>query len=181
MTASGNGGRGRASGREAGGGDATTRSSDPVEAAPGLPEPMARVLADYERHLVSERDLTPHTVRAYAGDIAAMLEHAARLGHHDVATIDLRALRSWLASQQTRGRARTTVARRATAVRVFTAWAHRAGHAPADAGSGLGSPRAHRTLPPAGSRRQHRGRRQYYHLPPDRHRCNWSAESDRWP
>ena len=42
-------GRGRASGREAGGGDATTRSSDPVEAAPGLPEPMARVLADYER------------------------------------------------------------------------------------------------------------------------------------
>ena len=91
-------GRGRASGREAGGGDATTRSSDPVEVAPGLPEPMARVLADYERHLVSERDLTPHTVRAYAGDIAAMLEHAARLGHHDVATIDLRALRNVVAA-----------------------------------------------------------------------------------
>lgn len=123
----------------------------PPASGPGavLPEPMARVLADYERHLVSERDLTPHTVRAYTGDIAAMLEHAARLGHQDVATLDLRTLRSWLASLQTRGRARTTIARRATAARVFTAWAHRAGHAPGDPGSGLGSPKAHRGLPPA--------------------------------
>ena len=114
-----------------------------------LPEAMARVLADYERHLVAERDLTPHTVRAYLGDIAGMLEHAARLGHADVSTLDVRTLRSWLASQQTRGRARTTLARRATAVRVFTAWAHRTGLAEGDAGAMLGSPKAHRSLPPA--------------------------------
>ncbi len=114
-----------------------------------LPEAMARVLADYERHLVSERDLTPHTVRAYLGDISGMLTHAARLGHTEVATLDIRALRSWLALQQTRGRARTTMSRRATAVRVFTAWAHRTGLAEADPGALLGSPKAHRTLPPA--------------------------------
>ena len=70
-------------------------------ADPGLPEPMVAVLADYERHLVAERDLTPHTVRAYLGDISGLLEHAARLGHTDVTTLDLRALRSWLARQQT--------------------------------------------------------------------------------
>lgn len=110
---------------------------------------MARVLADYERHLVAERDLAPHSVRAYLGDVASMLEHATRLGHREVGTVDLRTLRSWLAGQQTRGRARTTIARRATAVRVFTAWAHRVGHAQADAGSALASPRAHRSLPPA--------------------------------
>ena len=114
-----------------------------------LPEAMARVLADYERHLVSERDLTPHTVRAYLGDISGMLVHAARLGHTEVATLDIRTLRSWLALQQTRGRARTTMSRRATAVRVFTAWAHRTGLAGADPGALLGSPKAHRTLPPA--------------------------------
>lgn len=114
-----------------------------------LPEPMARVLADYERHLVAERDLTPHTVRAYVGDIAGMLEHASRLGHQDVGTLDIRTLRSWLALQQTLGRARTTMSRRATAVRVFTAWAHRTGLAETDAGALLGSPKAHRTLPPA--------------------------------
>jgi integrase/recombinase XerC len=114
-----------------------------------LPEPMARVLADYERHLVAERDLTPHTVRAYVSDIAGMLQHASRLGHQDVGTLDIRTLRSWLALQQTLGRARTTMSRRATAVRVFTAWAHRTGLAGTDAGALLGSPKAHRTLPPA--------------------------------
>lgn len=113
-----------------------------------LPEPMARVLADYERHLVSERDLTPHTVRAYTTDVAGLLEHAARLGHTDPAELDLRALRSWLAKQQTLGRSRTTVARRATAARVFTAWLLRTGRAATDAGASLGSPKAHKTLPP---------------------------------
>ncbi len=114
-----------------------------------LPESMALALAAYERHLVSERDLTEHTVRAYVGDIAGMLEHAALLGHTDVGTLDVRSLRSWLAKQQTRGLARTTLARRATAVRVFTAWAQRTGRAELDAGALLGSPKAHRTLPAA--------------------------------
>ncbi|HET6625503.1 MAG TPA: tyrosine recombinase XerC [Nocardioidaceae bacterium] len=110
---------------------------------------MAAILADYERHLTSERDLTAHTVRAYIGDIAGMLEHAAMLGHVDVTSLDVRTLRSWLAKQQTLGKARTTMARRATAVRVFTAWAQRTGRAETDAGALLGSPKAHRTLPPA--------------------------------
>ncbi|HET7531934.1 MAG TPA: tyrosine recombinase XerC [Nocardioidaceae bacterium] len=110
---------------------------------------MVTVLAAYERHLTSERDLTPHTVRAYMGDVSGMLEHAALLGHTDLGTIDVQTLRSWLAKQQTLGKARTTVARRATAVRVFTAWAHRAGHAQADPGALLGSPKARRTLPGA--------------------------------
>ena len=78
-----------------------------------------------------------------------MLEHAARLGHTEVDTLDLRTLRSWLATQQTLGRARTTMARRATAVRVFTAWALRTGRATTDPGALLGSPKARRTLPPA--------------------------------
>ncbi|MGH3365144.1 MAG: tyrosine recombinase XerC [Nocardioidaceae bacterium] len=110
---------------------------------------MVAVLAAYERHLSSERDLTPHTVRAYMGDVSGMLEHAALLGHTDLGTIDVQTLRSWLAKQQTLGKARTTVARRATAVRVFTAWAHRAGHAQSDPGALLGSPKARRTLPGA--------------------------------
>ena len=113
-----------------------------------LPEPMATVLADYERHLTSERDLTEHTVRAYIGDVAGMLGHAAMLGHSDVASLDLRTLRSWLAKQQTLGKARTTMSRRATAVRVFTGWAQRTGRSDHDPGALLGSPKAHRTLPP---------------------------------
>ncbi len=113
-----------------------------------LPEAMAAVLVAYERHLVSERDLTPHSVRAYLGDVAGLLAHAARLGHEEPTSLDLRALRSWLAKQQTLGRSRTTLARRATAARVFTGWLARTGRSPQDAGALLGSPRPHRTLPP---------------------------------
>jgi integrase/recombinase XerC len=113
-----------------------------------LPEPLAQVLAGYERHLVSERDLTAHTVRAYVGDLAGLLEHASRLGLTEAAELDLRTLRSWLAKQQSLGLSRTTLARRATAARVFTAWLHRTGQAPRDAGATLASPKAHRTLPP---------------------------------
>ena len=125
-------------------------TSDPAaETGPDeLPEAFARVLGTYERHLSSERDLTVHTVRAYLGDVAGLLEHAHRLGLADVAELDLRSLRSWLAKQQTLGLSRTTLARRATAARVFTAWLQRSGLAPRDVGATLGSPKARRTLPP---------------------------------
>jgi integrase/recombinase XerC len=106
------------------------------------------VLADYERHLVSERDLAPHTVRAYLGDVAGLLEHAERMGRSGVDELDLRTLRSWLAQQQVTGRSRTTLARRATAVRVFTAWLTRTGRIPTDVGASLRSPKARQTLPP---------------------------------
>lgn len=120
-----------------------------VERSQELPETFATVLADYERHLVSERDLTPHTVRAYLGDVAGMLSHAAAMSLDSLDDLDIRTLRSWLANQQTRGKARTTMSRRATAIRVFTAWALRTGRAQSDAGAQLGTPKAHKTLPPA--------------------------------
>jgi integrase/recombinase XerC len=113
-----------------------------------LPERMAAVLGEYERHLVSERNLTGHTVRAYVADVAGLLDHAGRLGMSGVEELDLRSLRSWLAKQQSLGRSRTTMARRATAARVFTAWLTRTGRIPADPGAALGSPKTHKTLPP---------------------------------
>ncbi len=125
-----------------------TEHADEVEEPDALPEPMARVLADYERHLVAERDLAAHTVRAYLTDVHGLLDHAARMGQLNVADLDLRTLRSWLAKQQTLGRSRTTIARRATAARVFTAWLARTGRIPADVGASLGSPKAHKSLPP---------------------------------
>ncbi len=112
-----------------------------------LPEWAARLLADYERHLAHERNLAPHSVRAYLGDVADLLDHLNRLGCHNLDEADVRALRSWLAKQQSLGRSRTTLARRATAARVFTAWAAANAHARADVGSTLKSPKPHRSLP----------------------------------
>ncbi len=113
-----------------------------------LPAAFSQVLADYRRHLEAERDLSAHSVRAYLTDVGSLLEHARRLGHTQLDTLELRTLRSWLAQQQSLGRSRTTLARRATAARVFTAWLARTGRVPADPGSSLASPRAHRVLPP---------------------------------
>jgi integrase/recombinase XerC len=113
-----------------------------------LPEAFTRALADYERHLAIERNLSAHTVRAYLGDLVSLLTHLSRLGHDRLEDLDRRSLRSWLANQHTRGKARSTLARRTTTVRGFTAWLTRTGRLATDPGAGLVSPKPHRTLPP---------------------------------
>lgn len=114
-----------------------------------LPETFARLVADYERHLVSERDVTSHTVRAYVADVVSLLRHLHRLGCESLDDADVRSLRSWLANQRTLGRSRTTLARRTAAARVFTAWATDTGRARHDPGATLKSPKPHRSLPAA--------------------------------
>lgn len=106
-----------------------------------------RVLGEYERHLVCERDLAAHTVRAYAADLRSLGAHARAMGVEAPADLTLAVLRSWLANLKTRGRARTTLARRATAVRVFTRWMVTTGRASHDAAGTLNSPRQQRSLP----------------------------------
>lgn len=117
---------------------------------------FAAVLDAYERHLRLERDLTPHTVRAYRSDLADLFCHLELLGCVVVEDLTLSMLRSWLAKQQTLGKARTTMARRATAARVFTAWAHGTGLLSADPGAALGTAKPHRTLPAVLDRSQAR-------------------------
>jgi integrase/recombinase XerC len=115
------------------------------------PEPLSPSLdaafAAFRRYLAAERGLSPHTVRAYSGDITSMLGHATRCGITEVADIDIALLRAWLATQHAAGQSRTTIARRAAAARTFTAFACQRGLAPADAGVSLGSPKTGRKLP----------------------------------
>jgi integrase/recombinase XerC len=117
------------------------------QGAVGEAAPMAAVLHDFEVHLRDERNLSEHTVRAYLGDLATLVEHAHRMGRDDPAGIDLPVLRSWLARMGTSGRARATLARRAASARAFTAWAARRGLVPADAGALLATPKGRQTLP----------------------------------
>lgn len=115
---------------------------------PELPAPLAAALAGFRRHLAAERGLSPHTVRAYLGDVSALLRFAAADRHCATLTdIDIAVLRGWLATQHASGQARTTIARRAAAARTFTAFAHRRGWLAADPGAQLGSPKVPRHLP----------------------------------
>ena len=112
-----------------------------------LPPELARLVDRYAEHLALERNLSPHSVRAYVGDVTSLLDHAARLQVTRPDEVDLRTLRSWLARLHSQGASRSTLARRASAARVFTAWAHRRGEMTDDPGAALSSPRPHRRLP----------------------------------
>ena len=112
-----------------------------------VPPAMQATIDEFAAHLTAERDRSEHTVRAYVGDVTSLVDHLLRLGRTDLGGLDVAALRGWLARQRTQGRSRATLARRASAARMFTAWAHRRGLIGSDPGVLLGSPRARRELP----------------------------------
>jgi len=122
-------------------------AGESAAAADPLPPAMAAPLAAFERHLRSERSLSPHTVRAYAGDVRSLLEHAGREGVQAPDGLGLTHLRNWLATQHSSGAARATLARRGAAARAFTAFAHRGGWLATDPGPQLGTLKTRRALP----------------------------------
>jgi integrase/recombinase XerC len=101
----------------------------------------------FTTYLNRERSLSDNTIRAYVGDLESLASHLKALGVEDVSTLNISHLRSWLANQQSKGASRTTLARRATSIKLFTKWAHKEGLLPNDVGFNLATPKAHRILP----------------------------------
>ena len=133
-------------GRRRSRGPARPAAARPAAVRPAAPA-LAAALAAFERHLRSERSLSPHTVRAYAGDIASLLGYASDQGIGTPEELGVAELRGWLAIQHESGAARATLARRGAAARAFTAFAHRRGWLATDPGPQLGTLKTRRTLP----------------------------------
>ena len=112
-----------------------------------MSENFEKLLTAFERNLKVERNLSPHTIRAYMGDLKSLLLHLEKLGLSDISALELTHLRSWLANQALKGGARTTLARRAVSVRMFTKWALKNKFLISDVGASLATPKGHRTLP----------------------------------
>ncbi len=109
---------------------------------------LSPILEEYAEHLSLERGRSEHTCRAYLADLRslfAFLDQRAPGAGLDGVSLPL--LRAWLAAQATAGAARTTLARRTSAVKTFTAWAARRGLLSADPAARLQVPKARRTLP----------------------------------
>ena len=109
---------------------------------------FAAILGDYAEHLALERGRSEHTQRAYLADLRSLFrfldERAPGCG---LEALSLPVLRSWLGAQAAGGVARTTWARRTSAVKTVTAWATRRGLLTTDPASRLQVPKAKRTLP----------------------------------
>ncbi len=107
---------------------------------------MQAILEEFDEYLELQCLRSAHTRRAYLGDLRSL---SAFLDGQGVSLNDLSLplLRTWLSTGAMAGAARTTLARRTSAVKTFTAWALRRGVLATDPAARLQVPKAHRTLP----------------------------------
>jgi integrase/recombinase XerC len=89
----------------------------------------------------------PSTVEAYGRDVAAFLAWAERLGLRSPGEVERTTVRRYLAFLATRGFARRTISRRASALRRYFGWARRVGVITGDPTTGLSAPRGEARLP----------------------------------
>jgi integrase/recombinase XerC len=89
----------------------------------------------------------PSTVEAYGRDLAAFVSWAERLGLNSPLDVERTTIRRYLAYLATRGFARRTIARRASALRRYFGWARRVGAVTNDPTVGLSAPRGEARLP----------------------------------
>ncbi|EKF24212.1 phage integrase family protein [Mycolicibacterium hassiacum DSM 44199] len=109
---------------------------------------MDAILEQFGEYLALERGRSDHTRRAYLGDLRSLFDFMAeRAPGRGLDGLSLPLLRAWLADQAAAGAARSTLARRTSAVKTFTAWAARRGLLATDPAIRLQVPKSRRTLP----------------------------------
>ncbi len=97
--------------------------------------------------LEAERNLSPHTVRAYRLDVEQFCEFMRRAGKNRFDQVDYRFLRSYLANLNTRGFSRSSIARKTSSLRGFFAFLREKGSVSDDPTVLLSSPKLQRRLP----------------------------------
>lgn len=105
------------------------------------------LLKGYREHLILERNLSDNSIRAYLADLDSLLVHINALGITEFKELTLDHLRSWLANQQSKGAARSTIIRRVASIKAFTYWAAHNGWIDTDTGLQLRAPKPQRSLP----------------------------------
>jgi integrase/recombinase XerC len=111
---------------------------------------MDEALAEFLRHLALEKNASPHTVKSYREDLTQALDFfRARLGQQNPSPdrLTIRVLRAYLAWLHEQGYAKTTVARRVSAVRSWCRFLCRQGELSANPAAALRGPRQDKPLP----------------------------------
>ena len=108
------------------------------------------LIAQFLTHLEKERDVSPHTLKAYARDLSGFRDFLhVHLGEAEVAwaRVDRLIMRSWLAHLSRHGLSRRSSARALSAVRSFYRFLHRADVVESNPARAVGAPRIERHLP----------------------------------
>ncbi len=101
-------------------------------------------IRSFELHLRAERNLSPHTRRAYLSDVRQFAESVGAASGPDTVRVD--DVRAFLADRH-RSQAPTTLGRKLAALRSFFRFLVREGQREADPSVGIPAPRAARRLP----------------------------------
>jgi integrase/recombinase XerC len=104
----------------------------------------------FAEHLRAQRRCSPHTLRAYTGDLAGFIAwvEEARGRAASLVDLDARTVRGWLAALHGNV-GPTTVARKLAALRSFAAWLHKRGVIVENQLRGIASPKKRSKLPVA--------------------------------
>ena len=113
---------------------------------------MRDLLKEFLSFLRLNRNLSPHTLRAYDSDLSQYLEFLTKhlskpASAIDPRTVDSQAVRGFLDELHRRGSSRASVARRVSALRAFGRWLVREGHIEADPAALVGAPKVEQKLP----------------------------------
>lgn len=110
---------------------------------------MQAATTAFLRHLERERNASPHTIRAYAEDLAQLTEQLRReLGREPrPEDVDHLALRGFLAELHRRGLAKSSSARKLAGLRTFFRYLCREGRLQANPARVLATPRKEKRIP----------------------------------
>jgi integrase/recombinase XerC len=115
---------------------------------------MEQLLAQFLEHLRYERNVSEHTLRNYAIDLAQFLEHLApadaRTGSRrepDVRDVDHITIREWMSELHTGQKKKTSIARKLAALRTFFQFLMREGVVESNPAKLVSTPRLEKKLP----------------------------------
>jgi integrase/recombinase XerC len=117
-----------------------------------VPDNLREHLKAFLRFLELNRNVSPHTVRAYEIDVAQYLAWVAsgrdvRISQLAAAQLDGLSVRDWVAALNRAGQARTTVARKLSGARAFMHYLRREGVIENDPTAAAVAPKLDKTIP----------------------------------
>lgn len=110
---------------------------------------MRAHLEAFLKELAATRGASPHTLRAYRGDLEPFCAFLQERGIADPAEVTPRTLRAWMAELSERGLAKSSLARKLSAARSFFKHLLKHGRIDAHPAAGLRQRRGERKLPAA--------------------------------